>query len=67
MAGAFGMMKENYDLSVRIAEPLVEHVRRAPPGTQVIATGTSCRHQISDLTGAKAIHIAEWLCQHLPG
>lgn len=33
--------------------------------TVVIADGTSCRHQISDLTEARPQHVASWLRQHL--
>jgi len=59
MAGAFGYEKEHYDLSVKIANlSLIPSVTAAPDAT-VIATGTSCRHQIRDLTGRVALHPME--------
>ncbi len=61
MAGAFGYEKQHYDVSVKIANlDLVPAVTAAPAAT-VIATGTSCRHQIRDLTGRVARHPLEVL------
>jgi FAD/FMN-containing dehydrogenase/Fe-S oxidoreductase len=65
MAGAFGMLDAKYDLSVEIAQPLVEKIRALPEGTNVVAAGTSCRHQITHLTDVKPLHMAEWLEQAL--
>lgn len=59
MAGAFGMVKANRELSHRVAEPLVEAVNALPPGAVVAAAGTSCRHQIEHLTGVEALHPIE--------
>ena len=50
MAGAFGALEENYELSLKVAEPLAQQVRSQPFGTLVVASGTSCRHQIDHLT-----------------
>jgi len=61
MAGAFGMMKSKYELSKQVAEPLVEQIRALPPGTHLVASGTSCRHQITHLTDAEPLHMAELL------
>jgi Fe-S oxidoreductase len=61
MAGAFGAMASKYDLSVKVAEPLVKLIQSQPQGTKIIASGTSCRHQISHLTTARPLHMAEWL------
>ena len=61
MAGAFGMLEEHRELSLQVAEPLVKAVRNVSPDTVVIASGTSCRHQISDQTQATPLHIAEIL------
>ena len=59
MAGAFGYEKQHYDLSVRIANlDLIPKLSAAPDAT-VVATGTSCRHQIRDLTGRTALHPLE--------
>jgi len=61
MAGAFGMLEAKYDLSLKVAAPLVEQVTHQPPGTVVVASGTSCRHQIDDLTPVHPKHMAELL------
>ncbi|MEO5717753.1 MAG: FAD-linked oxidase C-terminal domain-containing protein [Chthoniobacterales bacterium] len=65
MAGAFGMLKEKYQLSLKVAAPLVECVTRQPPGAVVVASGTSCRHQILDLTPVRPKHMAELLADAL--
>jgi FAD/FMN-containing dehydrogenase/Fe-S oxidoreductase len=61
MAGAFGALSEKYDLSVKVAEHLIDKIDNQPPGTEIIASGTSCRHQISDLTNVRPKHMAELL------
>ena len=61
MAGAFGMLKAKYDLSLQVAAPLVEKVTQQPPNTVLVASGTSCRHQIDDLTLIHPKHMAELL------
>jgi hypothetical protein len=33
-------------------------VRQKPNGAVVVAAGTSCRHQIADFTGERAVHPA---------
>ena len=59
MAGAFGYEEEHYDLSVKIAGLQLLPALAADPAATVIATGTSCRHQIRDLTGRRAVHPIE--------
>ncbi len=66
MAGSFGYDATHYDVSVRMAElALLPAVRAAAPDTLIVADGTSCRHQIADLTrGAarrEAIHVVRVL------
>jgi Fe-S oxidoreductase len=61
MAGAFGALSEKYDLSVQVAAHLIDKIENQPPGTEIIASGTSCRHQISDLTKVRPRHMAELL------
>ena len=62
MAGSFGYEKEHYDLSIKIGElVLFPAVRSAPSETIIVASGTSCRHQVSDGTGKQALHPAEIL------
>ncbi len=65
MAGAFGMLSDHRDLSRQVAEPLVQLIDSLPVGTKVVASGTSCRHQIGDLTAARPLHIAELLAECL--
>jgi Fe-S oxidoreductase len=61
MAGAFGALAEKYDLSVQVAERLLDHIDNQPTGTEIVASGTSCRHQIADLSNAHPKHMAELL------
>lgn len=62
MAGAFGYEKEHYELSLKIGElVLFPEVRKAGNNTIIAAPGTSCRHQIIEGTGRKAIHPVEVL------
>ena len=63
MAGAFGALAEKYDLSVQVAQRLLDNIDNQPPATEVIASGTSCRHQISDLTSVHPKHMAELLAE----
>ena len=61
MAGAFGALAEKYELSVQVAADLLDKIDNQPPGKEVIASGTSCRHQISDLANVQPKHMAELL------
>jgi Fe-S oxidoreductase len=63
MAGAFGALAEKYDLSVQVAAHLIDQIDNQPAGTEIIASGTSCRHQISDLTNAHPKHMAELIAE----
>jgi len=63
MAGAFGALAEKYDLSVQVAQRLFDAIDNQPPATEIIASGTSCRHQISDLSNTRARHMAELLAE----
>ena len=62
MAGAFGYEKDHYDVSMRMAErSLLPAVRGAPADALIVADGTSCRHQIEDGAGRRALHVARVL------
>ncbi|MCP4386149.1 MAG: FAD-binding oxidoreductase, partial [Hyphomicrobiales bacterium] len=62
MAGGFGYQAETYDVSMQMAElSLLPAVRNAPTGNLIVACGTSCRHQIADGTGRRAMHPAQLL------
>jgi FAD/FMN-containing dehydrogenase/Fe-S oxidoreductase len=66
MAGSFGYEKEHYDLSMKIGELILfPTVRKQPEEVIIAAPGTSCRHQIQDGTGRKALHPVEILWQAL--
>jgi len=62
MAGAFGYDAETIDISLAMGEAaLLPAVRAAGPSDHVVANGTSCRHQIAEGTGRRALHVAELL------
>ena len=62
MAGSFGYESEHYGISMKVGElVLFPAVRNASAESLVAAPGTSCRHQIYDGTGRKALHPAEIL------
>jgi Fe-S oxidoreductase len=66
MAGSFGYEKEHYDLSMKIGElVLLPAVRSQPDDVIIAAPGTSCRHQVKDGTGRKALHTLEVLFEAL--
>lgn len=65
MAGAFGFEADHFDLSVRVAELSVLPDLAKAATAMVVATGTSCRHQIKDLTGRTALHPVEVLAQQV--
>ena len=61
MAGSFGYDADKYELSMKIGELSVfPPVRSAPAEATICAPGTSCRHQIHDGTGRKAVHPIEF-------
>ena len=62
MAGSFGYEQEHYDLSMQIGElVLFPTVRAQGMDVEIVASGTSCRHQIHDGTQRHARHTAEVL------
>jgi FAD/FMN-containing dehydrogenase/Fe-S oxidoreductase len=66
MAGPFGFAKEKYAVSQAIGERvLLPAVRAAEPDTTIVSDGFSCREQILQATGRKAMHLAEVLQQAL--
>ena len=68
MAGAFGYEAAHYDVSMKMAElSLLPKVRAAGADELVVADGTSCRHQIADGSGRKAVHVAQVLERALAG
>ena len=60
MAGAFGFERDHFDISIAIGErKLLPTVRDADAETLLVADGFSCREQIRQCTGRRALHIAE--------
>lgn len=57
MAGSFGYEEEHFEVSQQIGElVLFPTIRKTPDDVIIAAPGTSCRHQIKDGTGRKALH-----------
>ena len=66
LAGDFGYELDHYEISRTIAEDrLLPAVRAAAPETTVVASGTSCRHQIAHFSDRRALHLVEALARAL--
>ena len=66
MAGPFGFEREKYAVSQALGERvLLPTVRAASAETLVVSGGFSCREQIAQGTGRKALHVAEVLAMGL--
>lgn len=63
MAGSFGY--DHYDVSQQIGERVLFPAVKKHHAGPVVAPGFSCRHQIADGTGQKALHPIELLAQQL--
>ncbi len=62
MAGSFGYGRDHFDVSRTIAERrLLPAAREMEDGTVLVASGTSCRHQVRDFADVHAHHAAEVL------
>jgi Fe-S oxidoreductase len=61
MAGTFGYEREHYDLSMKIGGMVLFPEIKKRKNDTIVANGSSCRHQITDGTGAKACHPIEVL------
>ena len=62
MAGSFGFEKEHYDISMKIGEQtLFPAIREQGGDFVVVAEGVSCRQQIEQGTGKRAMHLVEAL------
>jgi FAD/FMN-containing dehydrogenase/Fe-S oxidoreductase len=67
MAGSFGFEHDHYAVSQAVGErQLLPCVRSAAAETLVIADGFSCREQIAQATGRRAMHLAEVLAMAEP-
>lgn len=66
MAGSFGYEREHFELSMQIGElVLFPAIRKQPNDVLIAAAGVSCRHQIKDGTGRRALHPVEILLSAL--
>ena len=64
MAGSFGYDSKNYEVSKKMANlSLIPAINNSDEKDFIIANGTSCRHQISDLSKKKGKHVSELLFQ----
>ncbi len=70
MAGIFGYQVEHYDLSRKIGEDRLFPALRREQEALIVAPGTSCRHQIQDVTGRPVWHpislLAKAFHEHRP-
>ncbi|GAA3549224.1 FAD-binding and (Fe-S)-binding domain-containing protein [Amycolatopsis ultiminotia] len=66
LAGNFGFERGHYDVSLACAEDrLLPAVRAAEESTVVLSDGFSCRTQIEQESGRRALHLAQLLRQAL--
>ena len=62
MAGPFGFAEDKYAVSQAVGERrLLPAVRQAPAQALIVSDGFSCREQILQATGRRALHVAEAL------
>jgi FAD/FMN-containing dehydrogenase/Fe-S oxidoreductase len=67
MAGSFGYVRDHYAVSQAIGERrLLPAARGLDSQSVLVASGVSCRHQVADFTGARALHAAELLASLVP-
>ncbi|MGH3996989.1 MAG: FAD-binding and (Fe-S)-binding domain-containing protein, partial [Pseudonocardiaceae bacterium] len=61
LAGGFGYQRGHEEVSSALAERSLAPAVRASPDALVLADGFSCRLQINQTTGRRALHLAELL------
>ena len=62
MAGSFGYDSKTYETSKKMANlSLIPAINSSDKNDFIVANGTSCRHQISDLSEKKGKHVSELL------
>jgi FAD/FMN-containing dehydrogenase/Fe-S oxidoreductase len=67
MAGLFGYEEGHYEVSMKMGQRRLFPAVRGAKGRVVVAPGTSCREQILEGTGRRALHPAEYLADLLHG
>ncbi|ANW95907.1 FAD-binding protein [Wenyingzhuangia fucanilytica] len=66
MAGSFGYEEEHYEVSMQMGEDtLFPKLRNLEAESLIVASGTSCRHQIKDGTQKESLHAVSALRQAL--
>jgi FAD/FMN-containing dehydrogenase/Fe-S oxidoreductase len=65
MAGLFGYEQGHYEVSMKMGERRLFPAVRGAEERLIVAPGTSCREQILDGTGRRALHPAEYLARLL--
>jgi len=59
MAGSFGYARKHYEVSSAIAgRKLLPAVQSMQDGDVLVAPGTSCRHQVAELSSGRGVHPA---------
>jgi Fe-S oxidoreductase len=66
LAGSFGYQRGHQEISNALAERSLAPAVRAHPDALVLADGFSCRLQINQTTGRRALHLAELLDRECP-
>ncbi len=62
MAGPFGFEKDKYEISMQLANRvLLPAIERSASETLIVTNGFSCREQIQQLSGRRALHLAQVL------
>jgi Fe-S oxidoreductase len=68
LAGPFGFDGDKFDVSMAIGERvLLPAVRNAPEDALIVSDGFSCREQIYQATGRRAVHFAEAIHMAMEG
>ncbi len=68
MAGSFGYEADHFDVSMQIGERrLFPAIREQNEETLIVTNGFSCRHQIYDATGRRAMHAIEAYAREMLG
>jgi Fe-S oxidoreductase len=68
MAGSFGFEANHYDISMQVGDlVLLPAVRKTSANTLIVADGFSCREQIEQGTGRRAVHVAQALQAAIAG
>jgi Fe-S oxidoreductase len=68
MAGSFGYKRDYYPVSAELGRRLIAEIETLEAGAgacRYLACGTSCRAQIEELGGRRAVHPVELIAERL--